>query len=278
MKKLIFFSTIKGDVDFFPITKMSAHRFNWQATAKEECVEVLKENPTHTHYHRCPSFPLLNSMGAVIKLPFDIDFKKLDDGNVEWNVRGNPTISTADTFKELKIIEWHNKHNISESHSILGDGVLKINTSWMVACTDPTIKILFLPIMTPDQDIFTAVGGALDLSKTAGFINIQGYLRGSFKDYTLRAGTPLAQILPLTNEKLKIEFRHALEHDQNLNHSLFYMTERGFSPKERQRIAQQAHNTWGEVERSRINVFRRKTNNLFRNTKNWFKKRGDAFS
>tara|TARA_B100001059_G_scaffold7187_1_gene5987 strand:+ start:3944 stop:4801 length:858 start_codon:yes stop_codon:yes gene_type:complete len=285
MDKVVFFSTIKGDVDYFPVQKMSSCKFNWQTRAKQEMKEISEEgSTTTTHYGKCPSFPLLNSMGVAVILPYDIHLSVDEDNNLNWHTPGSINLVDADAkgtggvVADIVPIEWHSRHSVSESHTIIANGVLKINTSWIVGSTNPNLKLLILPVMTPDQDIFTASGGMLDLSKDINFLNVQGYIRGNFKNYVLRAGTPLMHVIPFTDKKIEIEIRDAVENDHQMASSLLYITSRGLAKPRRQQMVTKAKKKWIEAETRTTNVLRGKANNFFRNTKNWFKKRGDAFS
>lgn len=276
MNKVVFFTTIRGDNDFFPIRKAASHKFEWEARAKMELSNLETDALRRpTHYAKCPSFPIAKSLGVLVYLPFDINIQIHDNGNVEWNAPG--TLKIVDGL-DVQVIEWHSKHNIKESYSILGDGVFKINTSWIAAATNPNIKLLILPVMTPDQDIFTASGGVLDIAKNAGYINIQGYLRGNFKNYTLRAGTPIAQVIPLTDKPVDIEIRHDNKNDKELAESVTYLAGRSMPRNESKKLVARAVNKWAKVETGTTNVLRRKANNIYRNTKNWLQKRGDSVS
>ena len=280
MDKVVFFTTIKGDSEFYPIKKTNTHRFNWESRGRLERTEIdaMDSIERLTHYTKCPSFPLVNSLGALIYLPFDIDFKVNSDDTIQWNAPGKIFVTENPKFSDVKVLEWHTKHHLGESSSIIGDGVFKINTSWVAASTIPNLKMLMLPVMTPDQDIFTASGGALDLDRTASFMNVQGHIRGNFTNYTLKAGTPIAQVIPLTDKKVQFEVRYAEAHDRELVEDYLYIVMRGLGRNEKQKLAQKVSEKWRKVETGATNVFRRKANNIYRNTKNWLQKRGDSVS
>ena len=80
--------------------------------------------------------------------------------------------------------------------------IIKVNTFWRYSSSDD-IVLLQMPIPYPDHNIFTACTGIIDPDKYLELI-VQLQWHKLDGQYTIKAGTPLCQLIPIP-KKLAVE-------------------------------------------------------------------------
>jgi hypothetical protein len=86
------------------------------------------------------------------------------------------------------------------------NSIVKINTPWHIK-VPKNIKFIVLPVSDDDQ-VFQQVPGILDPSVSTE-INFQLRWYKQKGMYRIKAGTPMAQIIPLSEEKFELICRDA---------------------------------------------------------------------
>lgn len=213
MREIVFFSTMNGVADAFPIVPAKNFSFNWVEKSRNDYKKELEKNKgtRFPHLYRCPGIFDIMSSGYIMPMPWDVTIETKGDGkHFGWNFPSEdlqtmfrPPLITShfadQTAKYLPI-----KPNTLET-------IIKLNTPWH--CIVPeNVKFLMLPVPYPDDYDFENVPGLLDNSLSSE-INFQ--LRWNILNgvKTLKAGTPMAQLIPLTTEKFKLVVRNANDRD-----------------------------------------------------------------
>jgi hypothetical protein len=90
--------------------------------------------------------------------------------------------------------------------------ILKINTPWHVLAPRG-VKFMFIPLPYTDQFEFESTIGILDPGISSE-VNVQGYWNVGFGKHTIKAGTPLCQIIPITEKSYSMVCRDANKKDE----------------------------------------------------------------
>lgn len=230
MRKITFFSSVDGVADAFPVDYARNFKFDWIESARRDYREAAEKNKYNrfNHIARCPGIFELISSGFIIPMPWDITIETDGDGaNFAWSM---PTKDIEDIF-DSPIITGHMpdgiaKHLPPKANSL--ESIIKLNTPWHVI-TPPGVKFIMIPIAYPDSFEFENVPGILDTSISSE-VNFQ--LRWNIVNgiHTIKAGTPMVQLIPLTDEKFELEVRNQTEKDRQwlkkrryLNNCTFFM-------------------------------------------------------
>ena len=202
--KIEFVSVIKGISDIFPVIKASQYKRKWVDAVLKDYKEHHQEMKTKLHLMRCPGiFSLLNE-GYILTTWCDIVIttKKEEEG-FSWQVPMNEfenkemfNVSPIDCHYE-DITQWFPKNN-KQTNTIV-----KINSPIHVIAPKG-IKLLMLPIPYPDHFDFECASGILDPSEST---ELNAQLKWFKKDgeVLIKAGTPIAHLIPICNTKTKIE-------------------------------------------------------------------------
>ncbi len=230
MRKITFFSSVDGVADAFPVDYARNFKFNWVESVRKNYKEVAEKNQhkRFNHLARCPGvFDLINT-GFIIPMPWDITIETDGDSmHFGWNM---PTKDIEDLF-DSPVITAHMPNGIAKhlpTRPFSLESIIKLNTPWHVI-TPPDVKFLMIPIPYPDSYEFENVIGMLDTSVSSE-VNFQLRWNVTNGIHTIKAGTPMVQLVPLTNEKFELEVRNQTEHDKQwlkkrryLNNCTYFM-------------------------------------------------------
>lgn len=198
-----FFSTIQGVAETFPIVLAKEKMPSWVYQAREEYKADDKRKST---LMRCPGIMDILTTGYIVVSPYDMEIQ-VDENNVTTFI--NPTIEDllgkppaqtqmGDSIgRHLPKRPWSNKN------------ILKINTPWHIKSN---CKFMMIPLPYTDDFGFEACTGILDPSVSSE-INVQGYINGH-GIMEIKAGTPLCQLVPITESKHDIDVRDMNERDK----------------------------------------------------------------
>ena len=89
--------------------------------------------------------------------------------------------------------------------------IIKIDTGWNIIAPKG-VKFLLLPIAYPDNFDFTSTIGILDPA-VSGELNFQVYWNATEPETTIRAGTPLGHLIPLSEKKYQMVQRNTNQRD-----------------------------------------------------------------
>lgn len=209
MDKIEFFSSVPGVAEAFPIKPASDSIPRWIHALREDYIKN-KHNP-ELHLYRCPGIIDIVTTGYIVSTWHDI-ILETDGQRIKMIIpdealkRALGKEPTEEHFYDGAIKNMPKKPWSVKS-------MMKLNTPWHLICPYG-IKFLMLPIPYPDEHAFECASGILDPS-TGSEINIQGYWNMNAPGrYFIKAGTPVAQLIPITERKFNLEVRDASERDK----------------------------------------------------------------
>lgn len=213
MRDIVFFSTVNGVADAFPVDYSKNFKFDWVETVRKDYKEVLDQNRhiRFSHAYRCPGIFDLMGQGFIVPMPWDVTIETQGNGvDFAWAF---PSGDLQEIF-DSPLITGHFSDKIAKNLPVKPGSLstlIKLNTPWHIVAP-AGVKFLMLPIAYPDSFEFENAMGVLDPGISSE-LNFQ--LRWNILDgiHTIRAGTPMAQLIPLTDEKFNLITRNATEHD-----------------------------------------------------------------
>ena len=206
MKKIEFYSTVPGLPDLFPIVNAKEAMPAWAKAARDSYIKKKKQSiGGMNHVYQCPGiFDLLNQ-GYVVPMWHDVIINTNGDpDSFNWTV---PTSDLADLTPEVNLIEPQS-NGIGAIMPIKPwslNTLIKVNTPWRVVAPRG-VKLLMLPIAYPDRFEFESSIGILNPGHS-NEINIQLYYNVQKGDVMIKAGTPLAHIIPLSESNFDLVCR-----------------------------------------------------------------------
>jgi len=201
--KIEFFSSVAGVAETFPILSAKDCVPNWVTTAR---AEYVKSDKKEMHIYKCPGIVDILTTGFVVTAWHDIEIVPrndvvnvtIPDGKLN-ELLGKDSVqiqSPNGVAKHIPKRPWSHK------------GIVKINTPWHVWSK---CKLLMIPMPYSEYFDFESASGILDPG-IANEINIQGYW--NTQTSTIKAGTPLCQIIPLTEKQYTMTCRDANKRDK----------------------------------------------------------------
>lgn len=223
MKDLIFYSDIDGLAESFPVDYAKNFKFQWAEKSKQDYKKDLENNPgvRFSHLYKCPGIFELLGTGFIMTMPWDVTIETKGDGkDFGWNFPHedlqkifNPPLITAHARDNTAKFLPHKPGTL--------ETIIKLNTPWH--CIAPKgVKFLMMPVPYPDNHDFENVPGMYDPSVSSE-INFQ--LRWNVLNglKTIKAGTPIAQLIPLTEEKFNLIVRNATDADRRWSQKRWYL-------------------------------------------------------
>lgn len=206
MKTIEFYSKVPGLPDLYPILPAKDSMPKWTRAARESYINKKKSSLERiNHVYQCPGIFDLYNYGFIIPMWHDVIITTYNNPDqFSWTI---PTTDLTEFDRETSIIE-NQANGIGSIIPIKPwslQSLLKINTPWNVIAPKG-VKFLVIPIAYPDSFEFESAIGILDPG-ISNQINIQAYYNVPKGDVLIKAGTPLAQIIPLSPEKFKITCR-----------------------------------------------------------------------
>jgi len=216
MRTIEFFSTVDGLADACPIIPAKDYTAKWMAAARQDYIEELKmQTGKWSHIYQCPGIFDLFNHGYIIPMWHDVSIK------TNGNATGFSYLMPTDSLEKIipsnpvgKHIDGLDKFIPSRPWSL--NNVIKLNTPWNVIAPKG-IKFLLIPISYPDSFEFEAAPGILDPGYSSE-INLQIHWNILNGEYVLKAGTPMAHLIPLSEENFNMVCRTMNEHDKKWIH------------------------------------------------------------
>lgn len=219
--KIEFFSTVKGVAESYPVKEAKRDMPNWMYEARKAFSE--KENKREITLVRCPGIVDSLTTGYIVYAWHDIDLiSNQQDGSLKAFYPG-PELEELLQKPPLQVQTGEGIGKFIPKRPWSNINILKINTPWHLKSDQ---KFIMVPLPYTDKFEIEACQGILDPSISSE-INVQLWVNG-WGQFTIKAGTPLCQIIPLSNEKFDLEVRDMNENDKEwidkrkyLNNSAF---------------------------------------------------------
>jgi hypothetical protein len=225
-KTIEFFSSIKGVSETFPIRLAKDVIPPWTNEARKDFFVQQKNlgNNLQHHITKCPGIFHLFATGYIVSAWHDVEIIPIRNG-FKYNIPDEmvntllekPTIGSqgADTVgKFIPKRPWSDP------------SILKINTPWHILAPKG-LKFLMIPIPYTDYFDFESCIGILDPSFSSE-INVQGYWNKKTGSTTIKAGTPIAQLIPLSEKTYDFVVRDKNEKDEQWLQKFKYFNNMAF--------------------------------------------------
>ncbi len=193
---LRFYSLYPGVADVYPIFQASKLPRNFTKNQPPPQVERLEANVA-----KCPGIRKVAMTGWVVPAPADFIIRTNGDGvSFEWRepIKFDKEMPGTESYIMM--------HTESQTVPVLDDventlrTTVKVETPWRVDASDD-IVLLQLPLTYANEPRFTAAHGILDPMQSH-VINLQLFWNVLEGETLIRAGTPLAQYIPIKRSEL----------------------------------------------------------------------------
>ena len=212
-QRIEFFNSEPSICDIHPIIETKDLKLNWIKEAKKDFQDHVAKGDTDTpgyiHLTRCPGIFDLFKYGYVIPLSKDIMITpKGEDFHYNFHLSQNPQ------YVSPFGIQGQNAELIARP-PWSANFLIKIITGWHVIAPKG-VKFLVLPIAYPDTFNFTNTIGIMNPALSTE-INLQLFWNTTdeTKETVVRAGTPLAQLIPLSEKKYQMVQRTMNQQDSD---------------------------------------------------------------
>lgn len=218
MMKIEFFSSIDGVADSSPILEAKDLQQPWFNEARNDYINKLNEanGGTFAHAYRCPGIFDLYKTGFFVTAWCDIRIETNGDPNYyRWTLPNAGLIDLMDEAEKSPIIQEHSFDGVARHLPFPPNtlrSIIKINTPWHIMAPKG-MKFMMLPVPYSNDFTFTQSIGILDPAISSA-INCQLYWHNLNGSYTIKAGTPLAYIVPITDKKYQLVCRDKNKKDE----------------------------------------------------------------
>jgi hypothetical protein len=200
--KIKFYCNLPEVREKYPITQSKNQKYSWFKKSalnfKKMATEIGRYQQV-TGVSRCPGIRSILNKGFILRSWFDLTIKPIANGQgMEYYVpEGVYSYLKERNFND-KVISCftpeNNAHMIPLNKNQL-QALVKITTSWSVFL--PNNKdLLIMPVPYSDNTDFTPVHGVLN-SGSFNEINAIIKINHIDKEFTIPAGTPLLQLIPV---------------------------------------------------------------------------------
>ena len=173
-------------------------------------LERYKDGNLHTPTIKT-CMPFLDAMGCGYIIPFDQDYI-IDPTEKDFSV--------TPANKEKNDIGYHDKAQIpKEWHHKTGEYAGKFINKWLIT-TPPGYSCLFTqPMNRFGEDRFLLINGVVDTDNYINTINFPFILLKRDKQFLIKKGDPMVQILPFKREswKMSSKFYFEKKHQSTIN-------------------------------------------------------------
>lgn len=234
MKKITFFSTIPGVNDVAPVVEAGSMLPKWVETARNDYKKQLEQagDSTFFHIYRCPGIFDLFNTGYILRAwcDFTIETDVNQPYGFKWSL---PNTDIVDIFREAEhgsIISNHGGETGSAGQIPYPNQsvktIIKYGMPWH-AIVPKGLKFIMMPLPYSDDQTFSSSVGIWDPSISTN-CNIQMFWHKLDGSHTVRTGTPLAQLIPISAESFKFETRDATDHDIKWTKKKHFLLNFGF--------------------------------------------------
>lgn len=224
MDKIIFFSSVLGLAETFPIRPAKEVVPKWAYVARQDYIK--NKDKKEMHVYKCPGIFDTFGTGYIISAWHDLE---LETDGLKFRM----------TIPDNKLNELLEKETVQEQTWNAAitkfipkppwavKSILKINTPWHVIAPKG-VKFLMIPLPYPDEFSFQSCIGILDPGVSSE-LNVQGYWNNNSPGiHTIKAGTPLAQIIPITEKTYDFIVRDMNDQDKKWIEKRKYLNFFGF--------------------------------------------------
>lgn len=205
-----FFSTVDGVADLYPIYEAKQFRPNWIENAVKQSKTL---NQGDKSVLRCPGIFNIMKHGFIVPMWFDLKIKT-ENGKPGFSYSHPGKDNALNNLAQMELVTTHGDGIVGSMPKKEGriKEIVKINTPW---CVKSRVPLLMLPLAYPDNYDFESSIGILEPDKSFE-INVQLYWNVQNGERDIKSGTPLMQLIPLTEELVNLVVRDANEDDMKM--------------------------------------------------------------
>tara|TARA_R100000988_G_scaffold28404_1_gene14603 strand:- start:500 stop:1186 length:687 start_codon:yes stop_codon:yes gene_type:complete len=204
-KKITFCATRKDMLEVWPHPKPASH---FVPKEYKNLPRFQKNNMQHRTVKTC--IPFLDSMTAGYIIPFDQDYL-VDPTENDFSV--------APANREHNDFGYHNKTQLPpEWHKSTGENAGKFHNKWLIK-TPPGYSCLFIHPMNRVEERWKIIEGVVDTDSYVNVINFPFILKKRDKQFLIKKGEPMIQVIPFKRESWKMWSGFYIEklHSKTLN-------------------------------------------------------------
>jgi len=196
MDKIIFFSSVLGLAETFPIRPAKEVVPKWAYVARQDYIK--NKDKKEMHIYKCPGIFDTFGSGYIISAWHDIELET--DGSKFRLTIPDKQLNELLEKETLQEQTWNaNIVKFIPKPPWAVKSILKINTPWHILAPKG-VKFLIIPLPYPDDFQFQSCIGILDPGVSSE-LNVQGYWNDTGTGpRVIKAGTPLAQVIPITEK------------------------------------------------------------------------------
>jgi len=224
---IIFFSNVNGVADAYPIKPAKEFKFKWADRVKADYKEAIKQKDLSPHIRRCPGVFDILDQGYIVPMPWDMKVVTSQEHpyGFQWEV-ANPEL--AKLF-DGGLAGAHTPDGVAKGLPIKPGSlhsVVKLDTPWTVAAPKG-LKFVVIPIPYPDSFEFESTHGILDPAKGTQ-ITLQLRWNKTHGEHIIKAGTPMLQLIPLSDKQYNLIVRNATKYDKEWVEKRRYLDSHAF--------------------------------------------------
>jgi hypothetical protein len=220
-----FFSSVKGLAETHPIYPTKNFTPNWVKQSRSDFQKQEEKNAPHLAL--CPGINDVQRSGFIVPAWCDFDIMSSEEG---LQARFPPDLEDVFGGKVIQVQSGDSLAKFLPKRPWSNKDIIKINTPWHIKSK---VKLLMIPIPYNDDLSLESTIGILD-PDISNVINIQSYVNG-FGVLSIKAGTPLCQLIPISDEEHKLIVRDAnkkdiefLEKSKYVNNLSFRLNRKAF--------------------------------------------------
>lgn len=211
--EITFYSIVEGVSEQYPVQRASKYLPKWWKDASRNYTSSNQPYGA-THISRCYGLGELFSTGYIIPLWHSVQIEHTREGDLHWNVPSNFAAAMENRNYMIPAVDLlQGAAKMFPSHPTKHPTVLKFNIPWRVV-PPKGVKLLYVPLQYHTNIWYEASMGILDCERNND-LNVNGFVTLPKGQKTvIDAGTPIAQIIPITERRLKPIIRYMNETEQ----------------------------------------------------------------
>ena len=189
-KKITFCATDKGMLDIWPHPQPASR------VIPEEYKKLKRHIDNNLHAPTVKTcIPFLDSLTMGYIIPFDQDY-------VVDPVENDFSVIPAN--KEDEQFGYHRKAQLpAKWHKVTGENAGKFVNKWLIK-TPPGYSCLFIHPMNRLEERFKIIEGVVDTDNYVNVINFPFILKKRDKQFLIKKGEPMVQVIPFKRESFKM--------------------------------------------------------------------------
>jgi hypothetical protein len=207
--KIKFYCELPEVKEQYPIIPASEYKFNWVKQSAKAFKDIVFQKSAYeqvTGVVKCPGVIPIMKKGFIVRAWFDLTVRPLGANQFECHMPQGIFSYLKERNFNKQLISWFSSDEPAHSIPLSANQaqvLLKITLPWSVSVPKGW-ELMAVPIPYPDITDFTAVHGVLEEGE---FYNINAIIKinQTNREFTIFAGTPLFQFIPIKSCSPKIE-------------------------------------------------------------------------